>query len=117
MLSSVLLVAGSAFAAEKAPLQIREAVNVNGSPLAAGSYTVTWDGSGPKVELKIMKGKTVVATVPASLENLNEASSTGSLVVKNEASGRTLTQIRPNGKKFALNIGDDAATVADRSTK
>jgi hypothetical protein len=43
----------------------RKALTVNGSPLPAGKYTVTWEGRGPGVELKFLKGKNVVATVPA----------------------------------------------------
>ena len=67
LLGLALLLATSGFAANKGSLQVDDPVTVNGKPLAAGEYTVKWDGAGPNVEVNIMKGKNVVATVPARM--------------------------------------------------
>ena len=65
LLGMALLLATSGFAANKGTLQVNDPVTVNGKQLGAGEYTVKWDGAGPNVELNILRGKNVVATVPA----------------------------------------------------
>jgi len=70
-LGLALLLATSAFASKKGSLQLSQAVNVNGKQLPAGDYTVKWHGSGTNVQASIMKGKNVVATVPARLVDLD----------------------------------------------
>lgn len=117
MLSAVLLVAATAFAAEKETVETRQTVTVNGNQLPAGKYTVTWEGSGPTVELKFLKGKNVVATVPAQVVNL-KTTSPGGIVIAKENNQVALTQIRPEGKKYTLNIGSESVeTAADNSGK
>lgn len=111
MLSAVLLVAATAFAAEKETVETRETMTVNGSQLPAGKYTVTWEGSGPTVELKFLKGKNVVATVPAQVVNVKTASP-GGIVTAKENNSVALTQIRPEGKKYTLNIGSQSVETA-----
>ncbi len=103
---SVLLATG-AFAASKGSLQVSAPVSVAGKQLAAGNYEVKWEGSGPNVELSILKGKNVVATVPAHLVDLNHSSDQDAAVVRTNGDGaRELAQIRFSGKKTALEIGE-----------
>ena len=103
-----LLLATNAFAA-KGSLQISDPVTVNGKPLPAGDYTLQWDGNGPDVQLNIHQGKKVVATVPAHVVMLNQASGSDSaVVVKNNDGSRTLSEIRFGGKKYSLAIGESA---------
>lgn len=111
MLGAVLLVAATALAAEKETVETRETVIVNGNQLPAGKYTVTWEGSGPTVELKFHKGKNVVATAPAQVVNLKTAAS-GGIVIAKENNRVALTQIRPEGKKYTLNIGSESVETA-----
>ena len=54
-LGLALLLATSAFAANKGSLQVQEPITVNGTKLAAGDYKLQWDGTGPSVELSIMQ--------------------------------------------------------------
>ena len=106
---SVLLATG-AFAASKGSLQISAPVSVAGKQLAAGTYDVKWEGSGPNVELSILKGKNVVATVPAHLVDLNRSPDQDAAVVKTTGDGsRELAQIRFSGRKQALEIGQESA--------
>ena len=115
----VLLLAASALAATKGSLQLTEAVSVSGKKLSAGEYTVKWEGAGPAVEANIMKGKTVVATVPARLVDLQRASNSDAAVVSKADDGDAkLTQIRFSGKKYALELGQQVATgPSDNSGK
>ena len=105
-----MLLATSAFAANKGSLQVQEPLTVNGTRLAPGEYKVQWDGAGPNVELSILDGKKVVAKVPAHMIDLDRPSTTDSAVVKNNGDGtRTLSEVRLNGKKFSLAVGEEAA--------
>ena len=79
LLGLALLLATSVFAANKGSLQVSDPVTVNGKQIAAGDYTVKWDGNGPNVELNILRGKNVVATVPARMVDLDRAPSRDSL--------------------------------------
>jgi len=109
-LGAVVLLAASALAATKGSLQLTSATNVAGKQLAAGEYTVKWEGSGPSVEANIMKGKTVIATVPAHVVELDKASNNNAAVVrKSEDGSATLNQIRFSGKKYALEVSDQSA--------
>jgi len=116
LLGVVMLAAATASAAEKVTVETQEAMTVNGNQLPAGKYTVTWEGSGPSVELKFLKGKNVVATVPAQLVNLKTANFPGVVVTKTDGAGVALTQIQPDGKKYALTIGGQSVQTAAQNT-
>jgi hypothetical protein len=110
LLGLCLLLAVSAFAANRGSLQVSSPLSVGGAQLAAGDYTVTWDGNGPGVELNILKGKNVIAKVPARLVDLKGSPDRDAAVVKMNGDGsRTLAQIRFSGRKYAVEIGDEAA--------
>ena len=119
LLGLSLLLATTAFAASKGSLQVSEPVTVSGKSLAAGEYTVKWEGNGPNVELNILQGKKVVATIPARLIDLNRSAPGNTSVVKRNGDGsKTLSEIRFAGKKYALALGDESAKAeADSSTK
>jgi len=119
LLGLALLLATSAFAANKGSLQVSDAVTVSGKQLARGEYTVKWEGNGPNVELNILQGKKVVATTPARLIDLNRSADGDSAVVrKNDDGSRTLAEIRFAGKKYALALGNESAKAeAEDSTK
>ena len=110
LLGLALLLATSAFAANKGSLQFSDPVTVSGKQLKAGDYTVKWEGSGPNVELNILQGKNVVATVPARLIDLNRSSDSNAAVMKLNGDGsKSLSEIRFLGKKYALAIGEESA--------
>jgi hypothetical protein len=110
LLGLALLLATSAFAANKGSLNVQEPVTVNGTRLAPGDYKVAWDGTGPSVELSITQGKKVVAKVPARMVTLENPSQTDAAVVRNNGDGtRSLSEVRLSGKKFAFAVGEEAA--------
>jgi len=108
-LGLALLLATTAFAANKGSLTVQEPVMLNGTKLAAGDYKVQWDGNGPNVELSITQGKKVIAKVPAHMVDLDSPSQGDAAVVKNNGDGtKSLTEVRLSGKKFALAVGDES---------
>jgi hypothetical protein len=110
ILGLAVLLATSAFAANKGSLQVQEPISVNGQQLAPGDYKVQWDGNGPNVEVSIMQGRKVVTKVPAHVVDLSKASNADAAVVKANADGsKSLSEVRFGGKKFALAVGEEAA--------
>jgi hypothetical protein len=109
-LGLALLLATSAFAANKGSLSVQQPVSVNGTKLAAGEYKVQWEGTGPNVELNITQGKKVIAKVPARIVSLQEPSPADAAVVKNNGDGsRSLSEVRLSGKKFSFAVDEEAA--------
>lgn len=116
LLGLALLLATSAFAANKGSLQVTDTFTVAGKQLAPGEYKVTWEGTGSNVDLNIMKGKSVVATVPARVVALDRAPNDDAAVVNNNTDGsRSLAEIRFSGKKFALAIGSESTKAQNGS--
>ena len=109
-LGLALLLATSAFAANKGSLTVQEPMTVNGTQLKPGDYKVEWDGNGPSVELSITQGKKVIAKVPAHVVSLEEPSPSDAAVVKkNDDGSKSLSEVRLSGKKFSLAVGEEAA--------
>jgi hypothetical protein len=118
LLGFALLLATSVFAAtNKGSLQVTDPLTVNGKQLPAGDYIVKWDGAGPNVELNIMHGKNVVATVPAHMVDLDQSPNRDSLITNVNSDGRkSLNEIRFGGKKFALAINAESAKAESNGT-
>jgi len=117
LLGLALLLATSGFAANKGSLELGDPVTVNGKQLAPGAYTVKWDGAGPNVELNIMKGKSVVATVPARMVDLEQSPDRDSIVtVVNDDGQRSVNEIRFSGKKYAFAVNAESAKVEPNGT-
>ena len=117
LLGLALLLATSGFAANKGSLQVDNPVTINGKPLAAGEYTVKWDGAGPNVELNIMKGKNVVATVPARMLDLEQSSVRDSIITRVNSEGhKSVNEIRFSGKKYAFAVNAESAKAESSGT-
>lgn len=109
-LGLALLLATSAFAANKGSLTVQEPMTVNGTQLKPGDYKVQWDGNGPSVELSITQGKKVIAKVPAHVVNLDTPSQSDAAVIRNNGDGtKSLSEVRLSGKKFSLAVAEEAA--------
>jgi len=110
---SALLLSSAAVAGDsnKASIQLYEKVNVEGQALNPGRYTITWDGSGPNVQVTVSQGKQTVATFSAHLTEQaarNTEDAYGSAADTNGS--RTLTSIYPNGKRFSLELETKSAS-------
>jgi hypothetical protein len=115
ILGSALLFSSAALAgdANKGSLQLYEKVNVEGKALNPGKYTVTWEGTGPNVQVTVLQGKQTVATFPAHLTEQATRNTEDAYGSSAETDGsRTLTAIYPNGKRFSLEVGQAAASQA-----
>jgi hypothetical protein len=114
-----LALATSAFAASdshKSNFEIGNATQVNGTTLPAGEYTAQWEGSGPTVQVNILQGKKVVATVPAQVVTLDSKASDTHAEVFNGSNGeRELKALQFKGKKFSLQLGTESATAQSKS--
>jgi hypothetical protein len=115
---SALLLSSAALAGDsnKASIQLYEKVSVEGKALNPGKYTITWDGSGPNVQVTVSQGKQTVATFAAHVTEQatrNSEDAYGSAADTNGA--RTLTAIYPNGKRFSLELEQAAASQPSTS--
>jgi hypothetical protein len=118
VMGAALLLASSAFAATKASLTLQDPTTVNGTKLKPGDYKLEWDGTGSNVEVSILKGKTVVAKVPAHVVDLNSPSpSSAAVVTKNDDGTSSLAGVRFEGKKFALELADAGSPMQGGSSK
>ena len=108
VLSLGLMLASSAFAANKANLHVNNTLNVNGTNLKPGDYKVQWDGNGPEVQVSILQGKNVIAKVPAKLVDLsNSAASDATVTRHNNDGSSSLAGVRFEGKKFAIEVPEN----------
>jgi hypothetical protein len=109
--------AGNPFAANQGSVQLTSPVTVSGQAVPAGHYSVKWEGSGPNVQMSILKGNRVVATAPARVLDLTQSPSNDAAVLQSNPDGsKSLAEVRFSGKKYALAIGGDAST-ADSGSK
>jgi hypothetical protein len=112
LFGAALLVSSSAIAAEttKSTVQLDDKVVVEGKSLPTGKYTVEWSGSGPTVQVSIIRNKETVATFSAHVTEQAVANPQGAYSTQAEADGtKALTAIYPGGKHFALQIDKNQA--------
>ena len=113
MLGMGLLLATSAFAGTKGNMKLFDAASAGGTQIPAGEYSVVWEGNGPTVDVKIMKGNKVVATMPAQLVDLKRVPDNDGTTTKASGNqGTALTQIFFRGKPQALALESKAVEVA-----
>jgi hypothetical protein len=111
VLGLALLLASSAFAATKGSLQLMDPVTVNGTTLKPGDYKVQWEGTGPNVELSILRGKNVMAKVPAHVVELQTPAFNDAAVTRVDGGQKTLAGVRFAGKKTALDISEATTSM------
>jgi hypothetical protein len=108
-----------AFAASnshKSNFEISTPAQINGTQIPAGEYTAKWEGSGPTVQVSLMKGKKVLATVPAQVIQLDKAAGDTQAELKSGSKGdRELTSLQFAGKKFSLQLGTETAKAQTKS--
>ncbi|HUM07013.1 MAG TPA: hypothetical protein VLT90_16215 [Terriglobales bacterium] len=114
-LALAVLAATSAFAGNKGTLHISEAAQINGQAVPAGEYKLQWDGAGPNVQVSVMQGKKVIATVPAQIVEQKQASSNDSTIVDRSGSTPSIKEVRFAGKKYTLAIGSERAQMGESS--
>ena len=112
MLGLALLLAASAFAGTKANLQLNNPVTVNGTTLKPGEYKLQWEGNGPNVELSFIQGKKVIAKASAHVIELPSPAGNNAAVVTSNGNGASsLTGVRFQGKKMALDLNESGEAM------
>jgi hypothetical protein len=117
LLGSALLLATSALAANEGSLEVRENVSVAGKQLPAGNYMLKWKGNGPEVEVNILQGKKLVATVPARVFDLDRAPERNAAVTRTDGDATSLAEIQFAGSKHALAIGEESAKESSNGSR
>jgi len=115
LFGSALLFSSAALAGEtnKGKLHLADKVVVDGKPLEPGSYGVEWDGSGSAVQVKLLRGKQIVATLPAHLtEQADQNPQDGYSTATEPDGSKALTAIYPGGKRLALEFDHGTASGA-----
>jgi hypothetical protein len=114
-----LLLATSAFAANKGnkgSIELDQPATIDGHQLAPGQYKLTWDGTGPNVDLMISSHGKLVATVPARLVQLSRPEPSNAYEAHTNADGsQSLIEIDFGGKKYALAFGGEATMTESAS--
>jgi hypothetical protein len=114
-----LLLSASAFAGDtnKKSLHLYETVSVEGKQLPPGDYKVQWSGSGPSVQLNILKGKDTVATVSAQVVNESASNTQDGYTLRPAQNGsQELEGIFFSGKNYTLEIQSAANTSSGTSS-
>ena len=105
-----LLLATNTFAASKGnkgSIELDQPATIGEHQVAPGEYKLTWDGTGPNVDLMISSHGKLVATVSARLVELSRPEPTNAYQAHMNADGsQSLTEIDFGGKKYALAFGD-----------
>lgn len=112
LLTGIVFTAGLAMAANKGALELQHPTNVGGKQLAAGNYTVHWDGTGDQVEVKIMQGKKEAATTSARVVKVERPMRNNAAITTTNSDGSsTLSQIVFGGKDYALEIAGEGGAA------
>ncbi len=115
---SALLLSSAALAGDsnKASIQLYEKVNVEGKALNPGKYTISWDGSGPNVQVTVSQGKQTVATFAAHVTEQTTRNTEDAYGSSADTNGsRSLTAIYPNGKRFSIELENKSASQPSTS--
>jgi hypothetical protein len=103
VLAVAVLLSTAAFAGNKSQsLYLGDATQLNGKQLPAGNYQLKWKGNGPEVQVQFLKGKKVVATAPAKLEQATATPEKDAAVIDMASGSRSLTEARFAGKNYKL---------------
>lgn len=103
VLAMAVLLSTAAFAGSKpGSLYLSEATQLNGKQMPAGTYQVRWEGSGPAVQVSVLRGKKVIASAPAKVERVTSTPDRGAAVIDTAGGGRTLVEARFAGKNYKL---------------
>ncbi len=90
-------------------ISLSDSVQVGATDLKPGDYTLQWDGDGPDVQVKVLKGKNAVATVPAKLAQ-GTSGYANAITTRTVGNVKTLDEVDFAGGKQSLVFGEASAT-------
>jgi hypothetical protein len=94
----------NAFAKDKNETRVTlsDSVQVGTTELKPGDYTLQWEGNGPDVQVKVLKGRNLVATVPAKLAQGRSERNADAITFRTVSNVKTLDQVDFAGGKRSL---------------
>lgn len=104
----------SAFAKDKNETRVTfsEPVQIGSTQLQAGDYKLQWDGNGPDVQVKVIKGKDIQATAPAKLVANNPSLGNNAVTTGSNSTTKTLDEVDFDGGRQSLKFTSSSAMQA-----
>jgi hypothetical protein len=101
-----------AFAKDKNETRVTfsEKVQIGSTEVKPGDYKLQWDGNGPDVQVRIVKGKDVVATVPAKLLANKSTQGFNAITIRDFDTVNQLDQVDFAGGRQSLVFGEATET-------
>jgi hypothetical protein len=111
---TTILLASTLFAEEEGRFELLSPVEVRGKQLSAGEYELRWNGTGPYLDLEILRNGNLLVSVPATISPIKHPSLYNSAVLRNNPNGtKTLFRIVLARKNLAIDIGDSPTTSSN----
>ena len=102
-LSVLLLISASAFAKGARTISISYPATLGGVHLAVGHYDLTFEQHSPEATVKLAKGKTVVVTTQAKVEERSTKYQRNMVVFETKSDGsQIVSEIRLGGTNQAI---------------
>ena len=105
ILALALVMAGSAsaFAKDTQTVKLISGMTLKGTPLAAGSYSISWVNHAPEATVTVAKNNNVVATAQGRLVDAGKKFAQNAVLYDESADGtRTIREIRLAGLTQAI---------------
>jgi hypothetical protein len=109
VLASGLSLNGFAKDKNETRITLSDSVQVGTTDLKPGDYKLQWDGNGPDVQVKVLQGKNIVATVPAKLAQGTSVRA-NAITTRTVGNVNTLDEVDFGGGKQSLVFGEATAT-------
>jgi hypothetical protein len=109
VLASGLSLNGFAKDKNETRITLSDSVQVGTTDLKPGDYKLQWDGNGPDVQVKVLQGKNIVATVPAKLAQ-GTSERANAITTRTVGNVNTLDEVDFGGGKQSLVFGEATAT-------
>ena len=115
---AIMLASTAAFAGStKKSLDFTNPVQVNGTELRPGSYTLKWDGNGNDVNVEFTRNNKVITTAHAKVVPVTEKAVNDAAVVEPAGNGSNLVEARFAGKPYKLVFNQETSAQNDSTTK
>jgi len=105
----------SAFAGSKPEsITLLHDVQLNGTTIPAGDYTVKYDANGSTCLVKVMKGGKTVATANGELKQLANKPAHNQVVLDDTASGPAVSEMDFSNTATAITFGSNTTTASGK---
>ena len=114
-LLAVCLMAGTVFAKNRRTVTLAYPASVNGTPIAAGVYDVSWVSHSPEATVTFNKGKNVIATAQGKWMDRSVKYDRDSVMYTTSPNGsRAISEIRFAGMTQVLVFGEPSSAPQSR---